>query len=107
MLQRLLDFNLTLRKEKCQLGKAEVKWFGHIFSQQGMSPDPQKVETIKHWPAPGDKSQVKSFLQTIQFCSTYMKVEEAGKTYSDLTMPLRKLTNKSVRFKWDAECQII
>ena len=28
-----------------------------------------------------------------------------GKTYSDLTKPLRKLTNKSVRFKRDQECQ--
>ena len=89
---------------KCQLGRQEVKWFGNIYSRQGMSPDPEKVVTIKNWPAQTEKSQVKSFLQTTQFCSPYMRVGQ-GKTYIDLTKPLRKLTNKSVRFKRDQECQ--
>ena len=28
-----------------------------------------------------------------------------GWTYSDVTEPLRVLTNKNVRFKWTKECQ--
>ena len=49
-------------------------FFGHVFSKEGMSPDPEKVEHIKSWPEPQDKSKVKSFLQTVQFVAPYMRV---------------------------------
>ena len=62
-----------------------------------MSPD--KVDTIKGWPAPEDKTALKSFLQTIQFCSSYMRAGE-GQTYSDITAPLRQLTAQEKHFKW-------
>ena len=64
-----------------------------------MSPDPDKVDTIKGWPAPEDKTALKSFLQTIQFCSPYMRAGE-GQTYSDITAPLRQLTAQEKHFKW-------
>ena len=28
-----------------------------------------------------------------------------GRTYSDVTLPLRRLTSKSVRFEWTKQCQ--
>ena len=37
LLVRFEQFNITLRKEKCKLGKQEVNWFDHIFNNQGMS----------------------------------------------------------------------
>ena len=104
VLERFRKYNVTLRPEKCKFGRPEVLWFGNIYSRQGMSPDPTKVKIIKDWPAPEDKSAVKSFLQTVQFCSTYMRMG-AGETYSDVTKPLRRLTQHGVRFKWDQECQ--
>ena len=33
---------VTLRPDKCELGKDEIKWFGMVFSEEGMSPDPEK-----------------------------------------------------------------
>ena len=69
-----------------------------------MSPDPEKVQMIKSWPAPTDKAAVKSFLQTAQFCSVFMRPGK-GRTYSDVTRPLRKLTNWKVKFVWSKECE--
>ena len=69
-----------------------------------MSPDPDKVKIIQDWPAPADKSELKSFLQTVQFCTVFMR-PGGGKTYADVTSPLRKLMAKQVRFKWDKQCQ--
>ena len=68
LFQRFQEYNITLRRAKCQLGMPQVKWFKHIYSKQGMSADPAKVEMIQAWPQPTDKSEVKSFLQTVQFC---------------------------------------
>ena len=103
VLERLQEYGFTLRKEKCHWGKSSIVWFGHVFSAAGMSPDPDKVQHIKDWPVPENKSEVKSFLQTVQFCACYIK-PHGGKTYSDVTAPLRKLTNKSTRFVWSKEC---
>ena len=57
--------------------------------------DPAKVSIIKEWPEPKDKAEVKSFLQTVQFCANFMR-PEAGKTYIDVTKPLRDLTTHGV-----------
>ena len=56
------------------------------------------------WPAPEDKTALKSFLQTVQFCSPYMGAGE-GQTYSDITTLLRKLTAQWKHLKWMEECQ--
>ena len=96
---RLQQYGFTLRKEKCEFGVQQVLWFEHIFSKEGMSPDPEKVNHIRNWPPPKDKSEVKSFLQTVQFCAAYMRPGGSR------TEPLRVLTNKNVWFKWTKECQ--
>jgi transposase InsO family protein len=104
LLARLAKYNITLRKEKCAFGQQEVKWFGNIYSKEGMSPDPDKVSAIKAWPRPEDKAAVKSFLQTVAFCQVFMRPAD-GRTYSDVTKPLRALTAKSVRFQWSKDCE--
>ena len=52
VLKVLSDKSITLRSEKCSFGKPYVKWFGNIYSKDGMSPDPEKCKIIKHWPQP-------------------------------------------------------
>ena len=49
------------------------------------------------------KSEVKSFLQTMQFCPRYI-IPGGGKGYADVTAPLRRLTNKSTCFEWSKYC---
>ena len=98
------EYEFTLRKNKCKFGVPEVTWFGHVFSKQGMSADPEKARVIKSWPAPKDKAEVKSFLQTVQFSQEYMR-PGPGRSYADVTKPLRRLTAKVIPFKWDSKCE--
>ena len=101
VLQRFREAGLTLRKEKCELKRSQVKWFGMVFSKEGMAPDPDKVQVIKNWKPPKTVRQVKSFLQTVQFNAAYMGAEtKAELSYTELTAPLRALTKKGQRFKW-------
>ena len=94
-LARLEKHGLTLRREKCKLGVPEVLWFGHIYDKDRMSVDPEKVRIIKDWPRPKDKAGVKSFLQTVQFCKVFMS-PMGDRAHVDVTLPLRRLTAKSV-----------
>jgi hypothetical protein len=100
VLQTLSDHNVTLRPDKCELGKPEVKWFGNIYSKEGMSPDPEKCSVIRNWPAPKSCSEVKSFLQTVQFNSKFLGGNPGEKSYPELTEPLRELTKKNAHFIW-------
>ena len=102
-LARLYENGIRLRREKCKLGKQSVMWFGHIYSKQGMSPDPAKVDHIKAWPAPKTKEEVKSFLQTVQFVAQYRK-RDGGAPHSSVTAPLRYLTRQHVPFVWTRDC---
>ena len=91
---------VTLRPKKCHLGQPSVRWFGQIYSKVGASPDPEKCDIIKEWPAPKSTSEVKSFLQTVQFNAKFMGGEAGEVTYPELTAPLRALTKKFARFRW-------
>ena len=45
---QLRESGLTLKRNKCEFGRTSVKFFGLIFSDQGISPEPEKVKAL-HW----------------------------------------------------------
>ena len=46
VLQRAKDMGVTFKPSQNTICAPEVKWFGRIFSQAGMSADPEKIKTI-------------------------------------------------------------
>ena len=96
---------ITLRPDKCNLRKEEVKWFGYIFSKAGMSSDPDKCNIIKEWPSPKSGKEVKCFLQTVQFNAKFLGGSFGDDSYPVLTEPLRNLTKKNATFVWGSREQ--
>ena len=76
-----------------------VKFFGIIFSAEGISPDPGKVEALQAVPPPTSNAEVRSFLGMTGFSSTFIP------DYAVITTHLPKLTCKDVPFVWTKECQ--
>ena len=72
VLQRLQDKNLTLNKNKCEFGKTSVKFYGYIFSDQGISPDPAKITAIKNVKAPKNTGELRSFLGMTNYLSKFI-----------------------------------
>ena len=103
LLSVLSKNGFTLRPHKCELGKDEILWFGNTYSKYGMSPDPEKCSIIKQWPAPKSATEVKSFLQTVQFNSKFLTGQAGEVSYPELTKPLRDLTKKNAKFRWTDE----
>ena len=50
--QRLREHKLKLKPKKCTLFQVGVKFLGHSVGRDGISVDPDKIETIKKWPSP-------------------------------------------------------
>ena len=88
VLRTLQEKGITLHPDKCHQGQPQVKWFGYIFSKDGMSPDPEKYSIIKNWPAPKSSLEVKSFLQTFQSNSKFLGDKPDELSYPKLTEPL-------------------
>ena len=94
VLARFQELNLTLRKDKCQFYMPRIEFFGMIFSGQGMSADPAKIEAIKQADAPSSVSDVRSLLGMANYVSRFIR------NYADIVAPLRDLTHKGAEFKW-------
>ena len=47
LLERLRAIGLQLNKDKCKIGLTEIPYIGHLLSEQGVKPDPSKVDAIK------------------------------------------------------------
>ena len=94
VLQRLEKKGLTLNGAKCEFNKRSLEFFGHIFSQEGMSPSREKVQAIRDCQPPTNVKEVRSLLGMANFCARYIK------DYSSLVQPLRELTKQEVPWSW-------
>ena len=45
-LESLSKAGLTVNEKKCEFNVKRISFFGHVFSEHAISPDPKKVETI-------------------------------------------------------------
>ena len=50
-----------VRGKKCRIGMSSVTYLGHVFSAQGMAPDPNKLQVVQEWPAPCNFTDVWQF----------------------------------------------
>ncbi|XP_044175498.1 uncharacterized protein K02A2.6-like [Acropora millepora] len=58
--KRLQESGLTLNRNKCVYNQAELAFFGYVFSADGMSPDPSKVQEIINLATPSTVSESSS-----------------------------------------------
>lgn len=96
---RLNERGLTVNKRKCLFNQQQIEFFGLVFSKDGVSPDPKKVEAIHNASTPKDTTEVKSFLGMTNYCARFIQ------GYATITEPLRRLTRSEVPFVWTEEQQ--
>ena len=84
--------NLTLNSEKIQFKEAQVSFYGHCWSKQGISLDPKKIEALNHVEFLLDKETIRSFLGMINYLNRYSAL-------SAHLAPLSTLTHQAVDYK--------
>ena len=83
--QRTREANLKLCPDKCSYFQKEVKFLGHVVSEEGIGTDPEKVDKISNWPRPTNPSEVRQFLG---FAGYYRKFV---KDFAKVAKPLSSL----------------
>ena len=48
----LWEAGLKMKHSKCDFFKSEIHYLGHLISPEGISPLPNKLDSIKHMPVP-------------------------------------------------------
>ncbi|GFS22577.1 retrovirus-related Pol polyprotein from transposon 412 [Elysia marginata] len=93
-LDRLHEREVKLNKDKCLFGAQKLTFLGHVFGEDGIHLEPQKIKCISEATAPTNVAAVRSFLGMMQYVSRFIR------GYATITEPLRMLTKKTQPWTW-------
>ena len=99
LFERLQAADLKLKEVKCNFLKKHIQYLGHIVSGEGITPLPEKLDSIQKMLPPKTPKEVKQFLGLIGYYRKFVP------RFSDLARPLNALTRKNVEFEWTQICQ--
>ena len=99
VLKRVRQRNLKLNKSKCQLKLNEISYVGHVFSKDGLKPDPKKTKAVIDMPRPETREDLQRFLGMLTYLGKFIP------NLSHVASPLRALLEKEVEWQWQAEQQ--
>lgn len=97
ILNALEKANLKVQLNKSEFLQKEVAFLGHIVNEDGVKPNPDKIEAIKNWPTPKTEKEIKSFLGTLGYYRRFIK------DFSRLTKPLTQCLRKDEKIAHTSE----
>ena len=62
VLDRMSEFQLKIRIDKCKFFQRQLKYLGHVISAEGVSPDPEYMSTVLQMAIPTTKDEMRRFL---------------------------------------------
>ena len=95
----LQEAGLKMKRSKCDFFKSEIHYLGHLISPEGISPLPNKLDSIKHMPVPNSTKEIKQFLGLTGYYRKFVP------RFADISRPLTTLTKKDAKFEWTSACQ--
>ncbi|CAF1432643.1 unnamed protein product [Rotaria sordida] len=100
--QALQSANLTLKTSKCQFCRREMRYLGHIITQNGIKPDPDLIKSVTNFPQPKKIKDVQSFLGLTGYYRRFIK--DYSKIAEPLLQQLRNCQKGNHHLKWSKEC---
>ena len=85
--------------KKCEFWLESVAFLGHVVSKVEISIDLKKVEAVVEWNRLNNVTEIHSFLGLTGY---YRRFVEG---FSQLAMPLTRLTQRRVKFEWSGKCK--
>ena len=89
-----------LNADKVKLSCNEVTFMGHLLTDEGLKPDPDKVREILEMLKPTDVAAVRRLIGFVNYLQRFLP------NLSGVCEPLRKLTHKDTAWRWTKEQQL-
>ena len=99
VLRRLRKHHLYARADKCEFHAESVEYLGYILSREGLTMAESKIKAILDWPEPRKVRDIQSFLGFANFYRRFIH------NYSEIVLPLTRLTRKGVPWDFDQKCR--
>jgi hypothetical protein len=99
VLQRLQQYGLRLKREKCFFLQSSVEYLGYIIDAEGLHATPEKIDAIVNAPPPGNVQELRSFLGLVNYYGKFIQ------NLSTLAHPLNNLLRHSTAWNWNQECE--
>ncbi|KZR95541.1 Uncharacterized protein APZ42_010695, partial [Daphnia magna] len=101
VLSCLSQAGLKLKWSKCSFMEHALKVLGHLISNEGVAPDPEKLEAVQSFPSPNEghstANKVKRVQSFLGLCSYYRRHIQG---FASISRPLTTLTKKEIPFTW-------
>ena len=94
-LRRIHYAGLRLNREKCEFRKSKIEYFGHIISEEGISPSTERIKAIVDLPAPTDVTELRRVLRMINYLGRFIP------DLSSVLHPMTDLLKSEVAWVWD------
>jgi len=96
--RRLEEAGLKMGRSKCFFALKELEFLGHRISREGIKPDPKKIEKIKNWPIPTNKTGARGFLGMVGYYRRFVK------DFSKIGKPIFNVIGND-QFQWGEKQQ--
>jgi len=94
LLQRARENNVRFNRKKLQLTIPTVCYLGHMVSEEGISPDPEKVRAITEFPPPTSREEL------LRFNGMATNVSRFIPNFTETTFAYRQLLKKDAPWTW-------
>ncbi|KAH8286695.1 hypothetical protein KR018_009974, partial [Drosophila ironensis] len=92
--RRLRAANLRINPEKCELFKKELKYLGHMVTQEGIKTDPEKVAAIAELKPPANVKELRQYLGVASWYRRFVP------DFATTVHPLTALLKKGAKWMW-------
>ena len=97
VLSRFRQYNLKIKPSKCVFAANQILFLGHLISEDGIKPDPKKIDDLLKMAPPKSVKEVERFCGFVNYLGKFIP------NLSDIFEPVF-LSKKSKPFFWSTEC---
>nr|GFB03186.1 putative reverse transcriptase domain-containing protein [Tanacetum cinerariifolium] len=99
ILKLLKEEELYAKFSKCEFWLSNVQFHSHVINSEGIHVDPVKIEAIKDWESPKTPTRIRQFLGLAGYYRRFIE------GFLKIARPMKKLTQKSVKFDWGEKAE--
>ena len=99
LMERAQEEGLVFNSAKCLIKQRSISFFGNTYTDNGITPDDDKVRDIQNMPTPENREDLHRFIGMMSYLSQFIP------HFAEKAHTLRGLLKKDVPWLWDVDHQ--
>ncbi|WVZ87919.1 hypothetical protein U9M48_034494 [Paspalum notatum var. saurae] len=95
VLEKLRRNQLYGKFSKCKFWLEKITLLGHVWTTEGVSVDPEKIDAVSNWKTPRNVTEIRSFLGLAKYYRRFIE------NFSKIARPMTELLKDQVSFEWN------